>query len=69
MKPSEVIRKNDILWKNEYASKNLTEDQIFQLLIEHPKLVERPILTTKSSGVLARPLENLVEFLKKVKTF
>ena len=64
-KPSEILRKNEVLWKEEYASKNLSEDQILQLLVEQPKLIERPIVTTTDKGVLARPIENLIEFLNK----
>ncbi|MGB2136765.1 MAG: arsenate reductase (glutaredoxin) [Flavobacteriaceae bacterium] len=64
-KPSEILRKNEVLWKQEYASKNLSEDQILQLLVEQPKLIERPIVTTTDKGVLARPIENLMEFLNK----
>ena len=64
-KPSEILRKNEILWKKEYASKDLSEDQILQLLVEQPKLIERPIVTTTDKGVLARPIENLMEFLNK----
>jgi arsenate reductase len=64
-KPSEILRKNEVLWKKEYASKNLSEDEILELLVEQPKLIERPIVTTANKGVLARPIENLVDFLKK----
>ena len=64
-KPSEILRKNEVLWKKEYASKDLSEDQIIQLLVEQPKLIERPIVTTADKGVLARPIENLMEFLNK----
>ena len=64
-KPSEILRKNEVLWKKEYASKGLSEDQILQLLVEQPKLIERPIVTTTDKGVLARPIENLMEFLNK----
>ena len=65
-KPSEILRKNEVLWKKEYADKNLSEDQILQLLVDQPKLIERPIVTTTNMGVLARPIENLIEFLNKV---
>lgn len=65
-KPSEILRKNEILWKKEYAAKNLSEDEILQLLVDQPKLIERPIVTSSNSGVLARPIENLIEFLNKV---
>tara|TARA_Y100000389_G_scaffold183164_1_gene200373 strand:+ start:668 stop:1021 length:354 start_codon:yes stop_codon:yes gene_type:complete len=64
-KPSEILRKNEVLWKKEYASKDLSEDQILQLLVEQPKLIERPIVTTTDKVVLARPIENLMEFLNK----
>ena len=64
-KPSEILRKNEVLWKKEYASKDFSEDQILQLLVEQPKLIERPIVTTTDKGVLARPIENLMEFLNK----
>ena len=64
-KPSEILRKKEVLWKKEYASKDLTEDQILKLLVEQPKLIERPIITSSDKGVLARPIENLMEFLNK----
>tara|TARA_B100001175_G_scaffold316738_1_gene331461 strand:- start:1289 stop:1642 length:354 start_codon:yes stop_codon:yes gene_type:complete len=64
-KPSEILRKKEVLWKKEYASKDLTEDQILQLLVEQPKLIERPIIISSDKGVLARPIENLMEFLNK----
>ena len=65
-KPSEILRKNEVLWKKEYAAKNLSEVQILQLLLDQPKLIERPIVTSTDMGVLARPIENLIEFLNKV---
>ena len=66
MNPSEIIRKNETLWKQEYAAKKLTEEEILKLLIKHPKLIERPIVIHSKSGVLARPIENLVDFLERV---
>ena len=65
-KPSEILRKNEVLWKKEYAAKNLSEDEILQLLVDQPKQNERPIVTSSNAGVLARPIENLIEFLNKV---
>ena len=64
-KPSDILRKDEDLWKKEYASIVLSEDQIFELLVQQPKLIERPIVTTVDKGVLARPIENLIEFLDK----
>ena len=63
-KPSEVLRKNETLWKNEFKYKNLEEKEILTVLVKHPKLIERPIVISNDTGVIARPLENLVAFLK-----
>jgi arsenate reductase len=64
-KPSEILRKNETLWKKEFSSKQWSEEEVLDLLISHPKLIERPIVTDTKSGVLARPLENLVEFIQQ----
>lgn len=63
-KPSEVLRKNETLWKTEFKNNNLGEKEILTVLVKHPKLIERPIIISDDNGVIARPLENLVAFLK-----
>ena len=63
-KPSEVLRKNETLWRTEFKDKNLEEKEILTVLVRHPKLIERPIVISNDTGVIARPLENLVAFLK-----
>ena len=64
-KPSEIVRRNEILWKKEYDGNNLSEDQILKLLVDQPRLIERPIVTLGNKGVLARPIESLIEFLNQ----
>ena len=34
-------------------------------MIQHPKLIERPIVINGNKGVIARPLENLMDFIDK----
>ena len=63
LKPSQLVRKNEADWKAITNRKELTENQILDVLIKYPKIIERPIVTTEDSGVLARPLENLITFL------
>ena len=63
-KPSEVLRKNETLWKTEFKNKNLGEKEILTVLVKYPKLIERPIVIFNDTGVIARPLENLIAFLK-----
>ena len=50
-KPSEILRKNETLWKTEFKNKNLEEREILTVLIKHPKLIERPIVISNDTGV------------------
>jgi len=57
--PIDLIRKNEIFWKENYNTKDLSEKQIIKLLCNHPKLMERPIIETEYKAVLGRPKENI----------
>ena len=62
MKPSEVLRKNEKVYKQlKFKEKNYTEDQIMNLMIKHPDLVQRPIIEKGSKAILARPPERIKE--------
>lgn len=63
--PSQILRKQEALWKSDYKGKTWTESQLLQLLVQHPKLIERPLVVSEQKGVLARPLVNLVEWVTK----
>ena len=62
-KPSDALRKNEEIWKKQLNSKNIGEDKILELMIQHPQLIERPIVVHGNKGVMARPLENLIDFI------
>jgi|TARA_X000000950_G_scaffold50927_1_gene60019 arsenate reductase len=64
LQPSDLVRKNEKEWKAIPDRNTMSESQILDALVSFPKLIERPIVEGKTSGVLARPIENLIEFLK-----
>ena len=64
LKPSEIVRENESEWKNVSNRNTLNETEILELLIKYPRLIERPIVIFNDTGVIARPLENLIAFLK-----
>jgi arsenate reductase len=41
----------------------LTDDELLQLMCEHPILIERPILITPQGAALGRPPENVLALL------
>jgi len=64
MEPSELLRKNEQAYKNlKIKEKKFSEDQILDLMIKHPDLVQRPIVEKGEKAILARPPEKVRPFL------
>ncbi len=59
IKPIELVRKNEKIWKESFKSKELTDDEIIIAMIENPKLIERPIVVNNKKAVIGRPPENI----------
>jgi arsenate reductase len=60
LKPSEVLRKNEKVYKDlKFKEKKYTENQILDLMIKHPDLVQRPIIEKRNKAILARPPERI----------
>lgn len=57
IKPIELVRKNEAVWKSNYKNKNLTDDEIIQAMLDEPKLMERPIVVHGDKAVIGRPPE------------
>ncbi|GAB5400023.1 MAG: arsenate reductase (glutaredoxin) [Aureisphaera sp.] len=61
--PIELVRKNEAVWKEQFKGKELSDSQIISIMIEHPKLIERPIVLKNGKAVLGRPPENVLNIL------
>ena len=62
MKPSELLRTNDKEYKElDLKNRNYSEEEILNLMIENPNLVQRPIIEKGERAILARPPEKLKE--------
>ena len=67
MKPREVLRTNEAEYKAlGLDNKSLSEDQIIDLMLANPKLIERPIVVSGNSAVLCRPPENVLNIMKDI---
>ncbi|MEC5174098.1 ArsC/Spx/MgsR family protein [Chryseobacterium nepalense] len=60
-----IIRKNEKLYLEKYAGKNLSEEEWIKVLSENPSLIQRPILIKGSVAMLGRPVENVKYFIDK----
>jgi len=63
IKPIDLVRKNEAIWKENYKDKTLTDAQVIEALINNPKLIERPIVTNKNKAVVGRPTEKITTIL------
>ncbi|MCA9043893.1 MAG: arsenate reductase (glutaredoxin) [Planctomycetaceae bacterium] len=64
MEPKELMRKGEDVYKElGLANQDLSRKDAIQLLHEHPKLIERPIVVNGDKAILGRPPENVLELL------
>ncbi|MGE5681995.1 MAG: ArsC/Spx/MgsR family protein [Bacillota bacterium] len=65
MKPSELLRKNEQAYKDLNLKENqYSEDQILELMLNNPDLVQRPIVEKGQKAILARPAEKIRELFE-----
>jgi arsenate reductase (glutaredoxin) len=60
----DVLRTKEDLYKTlGLAKKDLTEDELLALMIEHPDLIQRPIVEKGETAILARPVDTIKTLL------
>ena len=59
----DLVRKKEKVWKEEFADKELTEDEVILAMIEYPQLMERPILVNGDKAKVGRPPEDILEII------
>ena len=64
LKPIELIRKNESIWKEQFKGKELSDEELIEAMIKNPKLIERPIVVKDNKAVLGRPPENISQLFK-----
>lgn len=63
--PRELLRRQEPVYKTlNLADPTLDEGQILNALIEHPILMERPIVVDGGRALIAHPPEALIDFLR-----
>lgn len=63
MKPLELIRKGEEIFKQHYAGKTLNDEEWLDALLAHPILIERPIVVRGNKAVVARPPQKALDLL------
>ncbi|MEN7550817.1 arsenate reductase (glutaredoxin) [Rapidithrix thailandica] len=63
LSPQEIIRKGEAEFKEHYKGKEFTDEEWIEILVNTPRLIERPIVITEQKAVVARPPEKVSELL------
>ncbi|HVF22431.1 MAG TPA: ArsC/Spx/MgsR family protein [Pyrinomonadaceae bacterium] len=64
IKPRELLRKSEPVYKElGLANREVSDSELIALMVEHPDLLQRPIVERGDRAVLGRPTENVKELL------
>jgi len=64
MPARDLLRTTEPIYKTlKIADTTLSDDEIVDLMVRHPDLIQRPIVEKGSRAILARPAERLKEIL------
>ncbi|MEI8115024.1 MAG: polyphosphate kinase 1 [Bacteroidia bacterium] len=59
LKIADIIRTNEALYKEKYKDKEFTKEEWISILIENPKLIQRPLVIKGTHAVIGRPVEEI----------
>lgn len=63
IKPIDLVRKNEAIWKSNFKDKELSDEAIISTMVDNPKLIERPIVVNGHQAKIGRPPESIKEIL------
>jgi len=64
LKPRDLLRKSEAVYKELGLSEDkFSDSELIELMVEHPDLIQRPIVERGDRAVLGRPTENVKELL------
>ena len=63
MAPIELVRKEEKIWKEEFKGKDLSDKELIRIMVENPKLIQRPIIVKNNEAVVGRPASRISDLL------
>jgi arsenate reductase (glutaredoxin) len=64
IKPRQLLRTSEPVYKElGLANREVSDSELIALMVEHPDLLQRPIVERGARAVLGRPTENVKELL------
>ena len=64
MRARDLLRSKEEVYRTlKLAERDLSDDEIVDLMVKHPDLIQRPIVEKGSRAILARPADRLKDIL------
>lgn len=63
LSPKDLVRKGEAVYKEKFKNSNFNDDEWIKIMIEYPKLIERPIVVKGNKAILGRPPENVLDLI------
>jgi arsenate reductase len=61
---ADLVRRSEQAFKdNDLGKPDVSDEQLLDAMVKHPKLIERPIVVVGDKAVLGRPPEHVLEIL------
>lgn len=61
--PINLVRTKEAIWKENYKNCSLTDDEIIEIMVQNPTLIERPIIINGDKAVIGRPIEAVLTII------
>ncbi len=62
--PRDLMRKKEDVYKeHELDNKSLTDEELINIMVKHPILIERPIVLANGKAAIGRPPEQVLKIL------
>ncbi len=61
--PEELMRKGEDEYRQYIKGRDLPREEKIRLMVEHPILIERPIVVSNGKAAIGRPPESVLEIL------
>ena len=64
LKPSDVLRTQEDYFKQNLKGKKFEDHELVKIIVQHPKLLQRPIVEGTYKAVIGDPAENILPLMK-----
>lgn len=64
MTPMELVRTDESIWKENYKNIDLNDAELIRVMVQNPRLIQRPIVSNGQQAVVGRPASKIEELIK-----